>query len=339
MTEQNTVPNTDPNTKPNTDVPNCKADSAAHTLQGCPWQQALPCHLLQSLIKKPFRKRHPILFWLGMVVLVLALLGTGGALFGDYDSLSARDRLAVVRVEGLIMQNKATLKWIDRLYRDPSVKGVLLRVDSPGGGAAASQELHEAITRLQRKKPVVAYMGSVAASGGLMVAVAAPVVVANPSAVTGSIGVKMDIPQMQGLMQKLGVGQETLTTGKYKDAGSPFKAMSAQERSYLQGVLEDMHGQFVELVAKSRNLPLEKVQAMADGRIFTGREALALGLVNALGGQDAATALLQKATGIPAANPLLEQPKESALWKDILETALDLEVRSRTASPAFMYVY
>lgn len=320
-------------------TPNCAPAGAAKVPAPCPWQQIAPCHLLQSLIKKPFRKRHPLLFWLGLPVLIVALLGAGGALFGDTSPLPTGERLAVVRVEGLIMQNKATLKWIDRLYRDDSVKGVLLRVDSPGGGAAASQELHEAIVRLQRKKPVVAYMGSVAASGGLMVAVAAPVVVANPSAVTGSIGVKMDIAQVQGLMQKLGVGQETLTTGKYKDAGSPFKAMTEQERSYLQGVLDDMHQQFVALVAKSRNLPLEKVLAIADGRIFTGREALALGLVNALGGQDAATNLLQKATGITANNPLLEQPKESALWKDILETALDLDLRSRTTSPGFMYVY
>lgn len=330
MTEQHTN---------STNSSDCTTGSAMSGQQACPWQQVAPCHLLQSLIKKPFRKRHPLLFWLGLPVLILALLGAGGALFGDTSALPSGDRLAVVRVEGLIMQNKSTLKWIDRLYRDDSVKGVLLRVDSPGGGAAASQELHEAIARLQRKKPVVAYMGSVAASGGLMVAVAAPVVVANPSAVTGSIGVKMDIPQVQGLMQKLGVGQETLTTGKYKDAGSPFKAMTEQDRSYLQGVLEDMHHQFVELVAKSRKLPVEQVQALADGRIFTGREALGLGLVDVLGGQDAATGLLQKATGIPAENPLFEQPKESALWKDILETALDLDLRSRTTSPAFMYVF
>ncbi|MEG2172240.1 MAG: signal peptide peptidase SppA [Desulfovibrionaceae bacterium] len=288
---------------------------------------------------KPFRKRHPVLFWLGLPLLVLAVLGAGGALFGGEDSLPASDRLAMLRVEGVILQNRPILKWIDRLYRDDSVKGVLLRVDSPGGGAAASQELHEAIARLQTKKPVVAYMGSVAASGGLMVALAAPMVVANPSAVTGSIGVKMDIPQVQGLMAKLGVGQETLTTGRFKDAGSPFKVMSAQDRTYLQGVLQDMHRQFVELVAKSRNMPLANVEAMADGRIFTGREALALGLVNAVGGQDVALEALSKATGLASSQVLLEQPKESALWKEILETVLDIDLSSAARSPAFMYMY
>lgn len=306
--------------------------------QGCPWQQVPPCHLLQSLVTKPFRKRHPIVFWLGMPLMVLALLGIGGAMFGDSGGITTGNRFAVLRVEGIILNNKAALKWLDRLARDSSVKGVLLRVDSPGGGAAASQELHDAIVRLQKTKPVVAYMGTVAASGGLMVAVAAQEVVANPSAVTGSIGVKMDIPQVQGLMQKLGVGQETLTTGKYKDAGSPFKAMSEQDRAYLQGVLQDMHTQFVELVAKSRNIPLVKVESIADGRIFTGREALNLKLVDAVGGQDLAVTLLQKAAGISERLPLQEQPKESALWKEVLETVLEIDIRSKAATPAFMYM-
>lgn len=321
----------------------CESDACAakhaDSAQGCPWQQVPPCHLLQSLIKKPFRKRHPFLFWLGMPVLLLVLLGAGGALFGETESLPSSDRLAMLRVEGIILQNRPILKWIDRLYRDDSVKGVLLRVDSPGGGAAASQELYEAIARLQRKKPVVAYMGSVAASGGLMVAVAAQTVVANPSAVTGSIGVKMDVPQVQGLMQKLGVGQETLTTGQFKDAGSPFKPMSTQDRAYLQGVLQDMHSQFVELVAKSRQLPVAKVQAMADGRIFTGREALSLGLVNAVGGQDVALELLQQVSGVSSTATLLEQPKESALWKEILQTVLEIDLSSQTRGAGFLYLY
>lgn len=319
-------------------VDDCAA-AGVDKAQGCPWQQVPPCHLLQSLVKKPFRKRHPIVFWLGMMVLVVGLLGAGGAMFGDSDSLPSADRFAVLRVEGIILNNKAALKWIDRLSRDSSVKGVLLRVDSPGGGAAASQELHDAIVNLQKTKPVVAYMGTVAASGGLMVAVAAQKVVANPSAVTGSIGVKMDIPQVQGLMQKLGLGQETLTTGKYKDAGSPFKAMSEQDRTYLQGVLEDMHSQFVDLVAQSRALPRATVESLADGRIFTGREALNLKLVDAVGGQELALNLLQKAANVSGRLPLQEQPKESSLWKEVLETVLEVDIRTKAQSPAFMYMY
>lgn len=319
-------------------VDDCAA-AGGDKAQGCPWQQVPPCHLLQSLVKKPFRKRHPIVFWLGMMVLVVGLLGAGGAMFGDSDSLPSADRFAVLRVEGIILNNKAALKWIDRLSRDSSVKGVLLRVDSPGGGAAASQELHDAIVNLQKTKPVVAYMGTVAASGGLMVAVAAQKVVANPSAVTGSIGVKMDIPQVQGLMQKLGLGQETLTTGKYKDAGSPFKAMSEQDRTYLQGVLEDMHSQFVDLVAQSRALPRATVESLADGRIFTGREALNLKLVDAVGGQELALNLLQKAANVSGRLPLQEQPKESSLWKEVLETVLEVDIRTKAQSPAFMYMY
>lgn len=303
----------------------------------CPWQHIAPWQLLQPP-KQSFRKRHPLLFWLGIPILVCVVLGGIKTFMGDSDKLPASDRLAMLRVEGAIMQNREILQWIDRLQRDDSVKGILLRVDSPGGGAAASQELYAAIRRLGEKKPVVAYMGTVAASGGLMVAMAGSKVVANPSSVTGSIGVKMDLPQFQGLMQMLGVGRETLTTGAYKDAGSPFKPLSTEERNYLQGVLQDMHSQFVELVATARNMPVEKVQAIADGRIFTGREALKLHIVDALGGQDVALKLLQEQTGLHTTK-LLEQPPKKIPWKDFLETMLDIDLGTQQRSAAFMYVY
>lgn len=314
----------------------------AHAPQGaasgsCPWQHIAPWQLLQPP-KKSFRQRHPLLFWLGIPFVVFAILGTVRVFMEDAEGLPAGDRLAMLRVEGAIMQNREILQWIDRLQRDNSVKGVLLRVDSPGGGAAASQELYAAIVRLREKKPVVAYMGTVAASGGLMVALAGNKVVANPSSVTGSIGVKMDLPQFHGLMSMLGVGRETLTTGAFKDAGSPFKPLSPDERTYLQGVLQDMHSQFVELVAEARKLPMEKVQAIADGRIFTGREALKLNIVDALGGQDVALRLLQEQTGVVSAN-LLEQPKKKIPWKDFLETMLDIDLGAQRQSAGFLYVY
>lgn len=311
----------------------------ADTTASCPWQQVPPCHLLQTLLKKPFRKRHPFLFWLGLPLLLVSLAGLFKWATSDGQGLSTNDRIAMLRVEGLIMNTRATLKWMDRIQKDDSIKAVLLRVDSPGGGAAASQELYEAIANLRKKKPVVAYMGSVAASGGLMVAMAAPVVVANPSTVTGSIGVKMDVPQLQGLMQKLGVGQETLTTGAYKDAGSPFRPMTDKDRSYLNGVLQDMHSQFVDLVAKNRKLSTQQVQAIADGRIFTGREALKLGLVDHVGGQDVALQLLRALANLPASALLVEQPKENSMLKELLQTVLELDVTAHTRGAEFMYMY
>ena len=304
--------------------------------------------IVQTLAPKPFRKRHPILFW-GFWVF-LALCVTGGGITASLDeeaNLTESPRLAMVRVEGPILNTRQTLRWISKVSADESVKGVLLRIDSPGGGAAASQEIYEALKALAARKPVVASMGSVAASGGLMVAMAAPHIVANPSTVTGSIGVRMDVPQLQGLMGKLGLGQETLTTGRFKDAGSTTRPMTAEEKQYLGRILQDMHEQFVQLVAEGRKMPADKVRVFADGRIFTGREAKELGLVDTLGGQDEAVRALRQQTGLSAKAKLVEQPKESKLWKELMETVLGVDVSTGLGAlqsgagpvPAFLFAY
>jgi protease-4 len=290
--------------------------------------------------KEPFRKRHPVLFWLGVcVALGGALSALGNRLVGDEDSPLGRESLAVVRVEGFIGDTRKLLAWIDRLTRDKHVKGVLLRVNSPGGGAAASHELHDALRRLSAKKPLYASMGSVAASGGLMVALAAQRVLATPSTITGSIGVKMEIPQVHGLMEKLGLYRESIASGKYKDAGSPFRPMTKDERTYLSEVIDDMHKSFVTLVAQARKLPEEKVLAMADGRILTGAKALELGLVDGLGGQAEALRQLRVAAKVEYGTPLLEQPREGRLLRELLEGLLGIDLDARMALPEFLYIY
>ena len=304
----------------------------------CPLNTPVMQRLLTLLTPRPFRKRHPILFWGGILLLLLSLVAIGTAWMGK-GALAQGDRIAVVRVEGMIADTRPLLHWIDKISRDGRVKGVLLRIDSPGGGAAASQELHAALQNLDARKPVVASLGSVAASGGLMAAMAARHVVANPSTVTGSIGVRMDIPQLQGLMGKLGVSKETLTTGRFKDAGSSVRPLSREERAYFSGVLQDMHDQFVLLVAEGRKLPVERVVPLADGRIMTGREAKELQLVDELGGQETALAHLRKLTGVAASTSLLEQPQKYSLLKEMLESVLELEPGARASSPAFLYAY
>ncbi len=298
------------------------ADKAAAT------DNALTVTLLQELVSllrpKPFRKRRPIIFWGGILCIIgiiwLAVTGEGSSLGGE--------RIAVVRVEGAIMETKPTLEWIRTLEHADHVKGVLLRIDSPGGGAAASQEIYSALLALGKKKPIVASMGSAAASGGLMVAMAAQYIVANPSTITGSIGVRMDIPQIYKLMESIGVGQESLTTGKFKDAGSMMRALSPEDRAYFQGVMDDLYGQFVAMVAEGRKKPVEDIQKIADGRIFTGREALHLGIVDALGGQDLALSELYSLTNVDPLADLYEDrnlEKEygalfGSLWRSLLQS-------------------
>lgn len=321
----------------------------------CPVNAALVEQLVKALTPKPFRKRHPLLFWGFWTVLVLAI---GGGIFASTDddtaSLASEDSYAVVRVEGPILNTRPQLRWIEKVGKDSSIKGVVLRIDSPGGGAAASQELYEAVKALGKKKPVIASMGSVAASGGLMVAMGAQHVVANPSTVTGSIGVRMDIPQLQGLMGKLGLGQETLTTGKFKDAGSTTRPMSAEEKLYLRRILQDMHDQFVQLVAEGRKMPVDTVRTVADGRIFTGREAKELGIVDELGGQSDAVATLHMTLGLTKSLKRVEQPKESKLWKELMESMLGVDLTTAFSGlghmgsassanaapvPAFLFAY
>ena len=294
----------------------------------------------QQAPKAPFRKRRPVLFWLGVCILLgAALMTLRDLLLEDEDNPLGREYLAVVRVEGFIGDTRKLLAWIDRLTRDKSIKGVLLRVNSPGGSAAASHELYDALRRLAAGKPVYASMGSVAASGGLMAALAADRVLATPATITGSIGVKMEVPQVQGLMEKLGLHRESIASGKYKDAGTPFRPMTQDERIYLTEILDDMHKEFVALVVQARKLPEEKVRAMADGRILTGSKALELGLVDDLGGQAEALRQLRVAAHVGSGVPLLEQPKDGSMLRGLLEYALAIELDVRAGLPEFLYIY
>ncbi|WP_165066243.1 signal peptide peptidase SppA [Desulfovibrio sp. ZJ200] len=316
----------------------------------CPLAQ-IPTPVWKSLLRRPFRKRHPFLFWSGAILLTLICLfffsrdETGRSLF------SGGDRLALVTLRGPIMDVAPTLAWIRKIERDPSVKGVLLRVDSPGGGAAASQEVYAALARVAKKRPVAVSMGSMAASGGLMVSMAGKRIFANPSTVTGSIGVRMDIPQLQGLLGKIGVGQETLVTAPYKNAGSYLHPLSPEDRAYFEGVLRDMHEQFVDIVAQGRAMPRERAAALANGKIFTGREALKLGLVDEMGGQEAAVRWLAGHTGVPADRKLLRRPEKNSWLTAGLKSWFGLDLAAMAAlsglnatgsgwrAPAFLYQF
>ncbi|SDF59176.1 signal peptide peptidase SppA [Desulfovibrio legallii] len=315
------------------------APGAEACAAGCPLAR-IPASVWRGLLRPPFRRRHPFVFWGGLAVLLAALLYA----FFPEGGLGGHDRLALVNVRGPILSAEPTLDWVRKLERNPNVKGVLVRVDSPGGGAAASQEIYTALARLAEKKPVAVSMGSLAASGGLMVSMAGRRVFANPSTVTGSIGVRMDIPQVQGLLQKLGLGQETLTTAPYKDAGSYLRPLTPEQRRYFAAVLEDMHRQFVGIVAQGRRMSPDKAAELANGKIYTGREALALGLVDALGDRQDALEWLARECGVPAQRPLLSPPEGRSWLSRTLKTWLGLDVNglaglTESAAPAFLYQF
>lgn len=305
--------------------------------------------ILEKLSPPPFRKRHPILFW-GALGILLGLICLQIFTWKSDDgqvSLS-EDHLAIIRIRGAILDIADDLKWIRTIEHNPNIKGVLLRIDSPGGGASSSQELYASLKRLASTKPICVSMGTVAASGGLMVSMAAERIFANASTITGSIGVRMDIPQVRGLFDKLGIGQETLVTGPYKDAGSYLRPLSQEEKDYLQGILKDMHEQFVEIVAAGRKMHLEKVRTLATGRIFTGREALSLGLIDEIGGQEEAHKWLSQKTGVSLEKKLVTKPKKTKWYEEAFSHALSLDwndliskIResSQGGSAYFLYQY
>jgi protease-4 len=198
------------------------------------------------------------------------------------------DKIALINVEGAILSASDTIEQLKEYADDDSVKAIVMRVDSPGGAVVPSQEIYEEVLKAAAKKKLVVSMGSVAASGGYYISAPASRIIANPATITGSIGVIMEIPNFKGLMDKLGVKSEVITSGKHKDMASVFRGIGDGERAILQSVLDDIHEQFIKAVADGRHMPIEKARELADARIFTGRQARELGLVDALGNlQDA----------------------------------------------------
>lgn len=246
----------------------------------------------------------------GLFLCLFGFLGlTWYAFQGDRSaSFNGGPRVGVVEVTGVITDSKKTLKELREFAESDSIKAIVIRVDSPGGAVGPSQEIYEAVRKLKEKKHVVVSMGSVAASGGFYIACGGEKIYANPGTLTGSIGVIFTLYNVQGLLKWAGVQVAPLTAGKMKDAGSPYREMTPEERSYLKGVLDDVHEQFIQAVAEGRNLTVEQVKPVADGRVFTGRQAKELKLVDALGGLEDAVADAGKLGGIKG-QPKMEYPR------------------------------
>lgn len=249
--------------------------------------------------------------FLAAVLALLAFLEGRGPL------ALAGDRVAVVEIEGLIVDALPVVRELQEHLEDPAVRAVVVRIDSPGGVVGPSQEIYDAIRRLRAKdKPVVASLGAVAASGGYYIASAADRIVANAGTLTGSIGVIMQLAELEGFFKKVGVRYEVIKSGRYKDIGSFARAMTPEERRLLQGLLDDVYQQFVDAVAEGRGLDREAVLALADGRIFTGRQARGLQMVDALGGLQDAIELAAELGGIPG-KPRVLYPRRPVSLLDL----------------------
>ena len=256
-------------------------------------------------------------------LLVLAVIGVSLLTSLALDSgWLGGERVAVIRIEGVIMDSRETIEELRRFRDNPSIKAVVLRIDSPGGGVVPSQEIHTEGLKARKdgRLKVVASMGNLAASGGYYIAAATDKIVANPGTLTGSIGVIMELANVQGLLEKVGVQSVVIKSGRYKDLASPFRAMSKEDRALLQSVLDDVHDQFIQAVAAGRALKVEEVRPLADGRIFTGRQARTAKLVDELGDLQDAIKLAARLVGIEG-EPRVVEPRKRFSLRDLLENS------------------
>lgn len=238
-----------------------------------------------------------ILAALGAFIVVMAALSLALMVVGR-GGYPAGDKVAVVEIDGIISDPTDVCRELDGHGENKAVKAVVIRINSPGGAVGPSQEIHGCIMRLKKTKAVVASMGSIAASGGYYAASAANKIVANPGTITGSIGVIIEFVNASELLSKIGLKGYVVKSGRFKDMGSPFRKMEAEETEYLQAVIDGINSQFIKAVAEGRGLKEADVRAIADGRIFTGEQAMSLGLVDQTGGLSDAIDLGAKLSGI-----------------------------------------
>jgi protease-4 len=294
-------------------------------------------------------RKHPVFFGLFILFItgfIFILVVYGLSSFGSkrYRTLSLGEKVGVVPIEGVIAESKEIVEQLNAFRQDEGIKAVVLRIDSPGGGVASSQEIYGAVLELKKKKKVVASMGSLAASGGYLIACGADKIVANPGTITGSISAIMQFANVEELFKKIGVKGSVIKSGKYKDMGSPLREMTDEEKILIQGLVDDIYDQFLDVVVQSRHIPKEELKRIADGRVFSGRQAKNLKLVDELGDLNAAVSLAGQLSGI-AGTPETVYPvkKRESLADYFLQgmmTRVMEEIRGKSnTSPVVSYIY
>jgi protease IV len=272
-------------------------------------------------------RARSLLLGAGLAALLLVVfLVTVWALMAVLEdgALPGGPRVAVVEIEGIIVDGDQVVRDLRDHGENPAVKAVVVRVNSPGGVVAPTQEIVSAIQRVRKAgKPVVASFGAVAASGGYYVGTAADRIYASPGTLTGSIGVVMQMANIEGLLKKVGVEYVVVKAGAYKDVGNFARTMTPEERRILQALLDDVHGQFIAAVAQGRNLDANTVRGIADGRIYSGRQALALKLIDTLGGLEDAIEGAGQLAGVPG-KPKVILPRRRFSFTDLLRNELGL---------------
>lgn len=259
------------------------------------------------------------------VFIFLAGIGSGLLLSGEH-SFSSGDKVAVLRVEDVIIDSQIYLDSIETITKDDKVKALVVRIDSPGGAVGPSQEIYSELKELGKKMPIIASIGGVGASGGYYIACSAEKIYANPGTITGSIGVIAQFASYEKLLNWAKIDVEVIKSGKYKDVGSAFREMSEADKQYIQQLIDNVYAQFKTVVATSRGLDTKQIDSVADGKIYTGEQALNLKLIDELGTINDAIAAAGNLGGIEGDPEVITFPKKKSKLFDLLNSKIDTNI-------------
>lgn len=281
------------------------------------------------------RKAKKVFF---IVTIVVAVLIFASSMSGVFSGAAGGGKIGVVEIEGTITDLKDVMADVVKFKEDTGIRGVIVRINSPGGAVGPTQEVASEIKKLRAVKKVYISMGSVCASGGYYIAATGEKIYASPSTITGSIGVIMQQTVVEDLMKKIGVQSNTIKAGSMKDVGNPFRKMTDSERQYLQNIIDSIHDQFIKDVAAGRKMPVETARKLADGRIYTGLQAKEAGLIDGIGTFYDVVDEMKKVVGIKGKPELVygKRPFSPLKW---LVSSMVQEMFTREQAQPFQYRY
>jgi len=277
-----------------------------------------------------------------LVFIVLILIGLfSNVRWGSRTiSVEGKGNIAVIDIKGMLVSAENIATQINKYRRESSIKGFLIRIDSPGGGSAAFQEIYTEIKRVRDSgKPVVASIATVGASGGYYAALGATKIIANPSSILGSIGVIVDFPVAVGLLEKIGIDVQTVKSGDFKDVGSPYREFTAEDKAQLEIVVQDIYNQFVNTVALERGIDKKELLKISDGRIFTGSQAKECGLIDTLGTFEDAIQMIGDMAGIEGQPKLVFPQKQKITLFDLLFSDIEEVFSLVVTTPTLNYLW